>query len=60
MISTVFKYCRLPLSIKIRVLKSEEETIKYAKMIENAGASMLAVHGRIREQRGITINLFKK
>ena len=57
MVRMVFKHCRLPLSVKIRILGSEEETLKYATMIENAGASMLTVHGRMREQRGVNTGL---
>lgn len=52
MISMVFKHCKLPLSVKIRVLPNQDDTIKYAKRIQDAGASMLALHGRVREQRG--------
>lgn len=53
MIKAVYESCRLPLSVKIRVLDSQEETIAYAKMIERAGVSMLTVHGRRREQKGV-------
>lgn len=53
MVSKVYKHCRLPLSVKIRVLEDAKATINYAKIIENSGASMLTVHGRLREQRGV-------
>ncbi|KAI1713521.1 dihydrouridine synthase (Dus) domain-containing protein [Ditylenchus destructor] len=52
MVSMVYKHCRLPLSVKIRVLEDIPATIKYAKMIQDSGASMLAVHGRKRDQKG--------
>jgi tRNA-dihydrouridine synthase 1 len=45
MVSKVYKHCRLPLSVKIRVLDDVKATINYARIIENAGASMLTVHG---------------
>lgn len=53
MVSKVYKHCRLPLSVKIRVLDDAKSTINYARIIENAGASMLTIHGRIREQKGV-------
>jgi tRNA-dihydrouridine synthase 1 len=57
MISKVHKHCRLPLSVKIRVLDDLEATINYAKMCEKAGASMLVVHGRQRVQKGANSGL---
>ncbi|KAI6180271.1 TRNA-dihydrouridine(16/17) synthase [Aphelenchoides besseyi] len=53
MVSTVYRHCRLPLSVKIRVLDDLDATIKYALLCEAAGASMIAIHGRTREQRGV-------
>ncbi|KAI6242517.1 TRNA-dihydrouridine(16/17) synthase [NAD(P)(+)]-like [Aphelenchoides fujianensis] len=53
MVGLVYRHCRLPLSVKIRVLDSVEDTINYARIIEKAGASMLTVHGRTRDQRGV-------
>lgn len=52
LVTNTFAHCRLPLSVKIRVLDSEAKTIEYARKIADAGASMLTVHGRTRDQRG--------
>lgn len=42
---------KVPVTCKIRCLKTEEETIKLAKVIEEAGCSMLVVHGRTKEHK---------
>lgn len=42
----------IPVICKIRILDSYERTLQYAKMIEDAGASILTVHGRTKEQKG--------
>lgn len=59
MVSKVYKHCRLPLSVKIRVIDLEDinSTLNYAKVIEASGASMLTVHGRVRDQRGANTGL---
>ncbi|KAK0423727.1 hypothetical protein QR680_008299 [Steinernema hermaphroditum] len=57
MVEAVYKHCRLPLSVKIRRLDTMEETIEYAKMIEGAGASLLTLHGRTRDMRGVNTGL---
>ena len=36
------------ITAKIRVMDSEEVTIRYAKMIQSSGVSLLTVHGRTR------------
>lgn len=41
----------VPVSCKIRVLRSREDTLEFAKMLEQCGISALAVHGRQRDER---------
>jgi len=41
-----------PVTCKIRVYESIEKTVAYAKRLEEAGAKIITVHGRRREQRG--------
>lgn len=42
----------VPVTAKMRILETREKTLEYAKMILSAGASILTVHGRRREQKG--------
>ncbi|KAK3615113.1 tRNA dihydrouridine synthase [Elasticomyces elasticus] len=42
----------IPVTAKMRVLDTRERTLEYAKMILDAGASIITVHGRLREQKG--------
>ena len=42
----------VPVTAKMRILETKEKTLEYAKMILSAGASIITVHGRHREQKG--------
>jgi tRNA-dihydrouridine synthase 1 len=42
----------VPVTAKIRVLETRERTLEYARMVLRAGASILTVHGRVREAKG--------
>ncbi|KAL8777611.1 MAG: hypothetical protein Q9194_002459 [Teloschistes cf. exilis] len=52
LISTLAEDLHVPVTAKMRVLDTREDTLKYAKMLLAAGASWIAVHGRRREQKG--------
>ena len=51
-VSTLHENLSVPVTAKFRVFPTVEKTVKYAKMLEKAGAQIIACHGRIREQRG--------
>lgn len=42
----------IPVTAKMRILESKEKTLEYAQMILSAGASVITVHGRHRDQKG--------
>lgn len=42
----------VPITAKFRILETKEKTLEYARTILEAGASILTVHGRRREQKG--------
>lgn len=52
LINTLHKDLSVPVTAKMRVLATREKTLEYAKLILSAGASILTVHGRRREQKG--------
>lgn len=52
MIRKLHEELDVPVTAKMRVLETREKTLDYAKMILDAGASIITVHGRRREQKG--------
>lgn len=52
LINTLHKGLDIPVTAKMRVLETKEKSLEYAKMILSAGASIITVHGRRREQKG--------
>ncbi|ELR04243.1 hypothetical protein GMDG_06651 [Pseudogymnoascus destructans 20631-21] len=52
LINTLHTRLAVPVTAKIRVLKTRKATLAYAKKVLSAGASILTVHGRLREAKG--------
>ncbi|KAK6843673.1 hypothetical protein PG987_004533 [Apiospora arundinis] len=52
LINNLHNNLSVPVTAKIRVLETKEKTLAYAKMCLDAGASVITVHGRRREQKG--------
>ncbi|ORY16383.1 hypothetical protein BCR34DRAFT_104671 [Clohesyomyces aquaticus] len=52
MIGRLHKELDVPVTAKMRILETKEKTLEYAKTILEAGASIITVHGRRREQKG--------
>ena len=52
LINTLYKNLDVPVTAKIRILETKEKTLEYARMVLSAGASILTVHGRQRDQKG--------
>lgn len=52
MVKTLHESLPVPVTAKIRILETKEATLAYARNVLSAGASILTVHGRRREQKG--------
>ncbi|KAF4460872.1 tRNA-dihydrouridine synthase 1 [Fusarium albosuccineum] len=52
LINILHKELAVPVTAKIRILETKEQTLAYAQNVLKAGASILTVHGRRREQKG--------
>ncbi|KAL8900872.1 MAG: hypothetical protein Q9207_005483 [Kuettlingeria erythrocarpa] len=52
LVSKLAKNLDIPVTAKMRILNTKEETLQYARLLLDAGASWIAVHGRRREQKG--------
>jgi len=52
LINTLHTQLFVPVTAKFRIQETREKTLAYARMILAAGASIITVHGRRREQKG--------
>ena len=48
---------KIPVTAKMRVFEDEGLTLRYARMLRDAGAHVIAVHGRTREMKGAETGL---
>ena len=51
MVSTVYKNVDTPILCKVRIFKDYNKTLKMCRMLQNAGCSILTVHGRTKEEK---------
>ncbi|KAB2617803.1 tRNA-dihydrouridine(16/17) synthase [NAD(P)(+)]-like [Pyrus ussuriensis x Pyrus communis] len=51
LVENLVQNLNVPVSCKVRIFPNLEDTIKYARMLEDAGCSLLAVHGRTRDEK---------
>ena len=50
-VSTISKNFDIPVSVKMRIKNTLDETIQFAKAMENAGAKAITIHGRLAEDK---------
>eukprot|EP00468_Gymnochlora_sp_CCMP2014_P000683 CAMPEP_0167742732 /NCGR_PEP_ID=MMETSP0110_2-20121227/1603_1 /TAXON_ID=629695 /ORGANISM="Gymnochlora sp., Strain CCMP2014" /LENGTH=375 /DNA_ID=CAMNT_0007626983 /DNA_START=93 /DNA_END=1217 /DNA_ORIENTATION=- len=51
LVTTASKGLKVPLTVKIRVFDEMDRTLAYVRMLRDAGATIIAVHGRTRDQK---------
>ncbi len=52
LINTLHQNLSIPVTAKFRILDTREKTLDYARLLLDAGASFITVHGRQRHQKG--------
>lgn len=57
MVKALKKNIKVPITCKIRILKDKAKTLELAKSLEEAGCSILCVHGRLKEQNKDTVGV---
>ena len=57
MVATLATSITVPVTCKIRRFPDPLQTVAYARMLVDAGCQMLAVHPRLREQKGASCSL---
>lgn len=57
LIETLHVNLTVPVTAKFRIFPEVEKTVRYAQMMEAAGAQILTCHGRLREQKGPSTGL---
>jgi tRNA-dihydrouridine synthase 2 len=50
-LTTLASNLKIPVTCKIRVLPSLDETVELCKMIESCGVAAIAIHGRTKYER---------
>ncbi|KAH7815040.1 putative t-diRNAhydrouridine synthase [Monocercomonoides exilis] len=53
LVSTLHDHLTIPVTAKYRKQKDTQRTIKLGEMLVDAGAQVICLHGRVREQRGV-------
>jgi tRNA-dihydrouridine synthase 1 len=49
----LYENLKVPVFCKIRLLPSLDDTLQLARMLQDAGCQLLAVHGRTRDNKGL-------
>ncbi|KIY49949.1 Dus-domain-containing protein [Fistulina hepatica ATCC 64428] len=57
LVNTLHENLSVPVTAKFRIFANVERSIEYARMLERAGAQILTIHGRTREQRGVNTSM---
>lgn len=52
MVRKLHEELSVPITVKLRILDTKEESLRYVENVVEAGASIVTVHGRTREMKG--------
>ena len=51
-VKTLSGNLKIPVTCKVRIYKDFEKTLKLCETLVHAGASVLTIHGRTKEEKG--------